>query len=111
MLRRKIRPQWAFLADYLSSPKFMLDYSDIFDFWTHPDTASNPILHVGLGVEVTLLDILALRAGFGDGYFSAGVGIDLSVMQFGLTMYGRELSSQPGLQPNYNLLLSTVFRY
>ena len=104
-------PQWAFLSDYFSSPKFMLDYSDIFDFWTHPDSASNPILHVGLGMEVTLLDILAMRVGFGDGYFSAGVGIDLAVMQFGLTMYGQELSSQPGLRPNYNLLLSSVFRF
>ncbi len=104
-------PKWAFLEDYVSSPKFMLDYSDMLDFWTHPDTARNPVLHVGLGVEVTVLDILDLRGGFGDGYFSAGAGIDLTVVQFGLTMYGQELSTQPGLRPNYDLLVSTLFRY
>jgi hypothetical protein len=106
-----LTPRLGFLENYLSNPKIMLDYGDIIDFWTHPDTASNPILHVGLGVEVTLLDVLALRGGFGDGYFSAGAGINLTAFRLDLTMFGRELSTQPGLRPSYNLIMSTTFRY
>lgn len=104
-------PQLGFLEEYLSSPKLMLDYSDIVDFWTHPDTASNPLLHIGLGAEIILLDVLALRAGFGDGYFSAGFGMNLTVFRLDLTMFGRELSLEPGLRPNYNLIVSLLFRY
>ena len=104
-------PRLGFLDEYMSNLKLMLDYGDIFDFWTHPDTASNPLLHFGLGAEVTLLDVLAVRAGFGDGYFSAGLGMNLTAFHFDLTMFGRELSTEPGLRPQFNLIVSTLFRY
>ena len=104
-------PRLGFLESYVSSPKFMLDYGDMIDFWTHPDTASNPVLHFGLGAEVTLLDVLAVRAGFGDGYFSAGLGFNLTAFRLDLAMYGRELSGEPGLRPSYNLIMSMSFRY
>ena len=104
-------PQLGFLQDYLSAPKLMLDYSDMLDFWTHPDTANNPLLHLGLGVEAILLDVLALRGGFGDGYFSAGFGLNLSAFRFDLTMFGHELGLEPGQRPNYNLIVSLLFRY
>jgi hypothetical protein len=104
-------PQLGFLEAYMSNLKLMLDYRDIFDFWTHPATASNPLLHFGLGAEVTLLDVLAVRAGFGDGYFSAGLGMNLTAFHLDLTMFGRELSTEPGLRPQFNLIVSTLFRY
>jgi hypothetical protein len=104
-------PHIAFLEAYMSSPKIMLDYSDMVDFLTHPDTATNPFLHLGLGAEVTMLDVLAVRAGFGDGYFSAGVGINLAAFRIDVTMFGRELSTEPGLRPSYNLIMSFLFRY
>jgi hypothetical protein len=104
-------PPLGALSSYLSDLKVALDYSDILDFLTHPSTAANPVLHVGLGAEVVLLDILALRAGFGDGYFSAGLGLNLTVFRLNLTMYGSELSSEPGLRPAYNLLVGFEFRY
>jgi len=104
-------PRLGFLDAYMSNLKLMLDYRDIFDFWTHPATASNPLLHFGLGAEVTLLDVLAVRAGFGGGYFSAGLGMNLTAFHLDLTMFGRELSSEPGLRPQFNLIVSTLFRY
>jgi hypothetical protein len=104
-------PRLEFLDPYVSSPKIMLDYNDMLDFWTHPDTASNPLLHLSLGAEVILLNVLAVRAGFGDGYFSAGLGLNLTVFRLDLSMFGRELSTEPGLRPSYNLILSTLFRY
>jgi hypothetical protein len=104
-------PQLEMLRPYITSLKVMLDYSDILDFWTHPATTSNPILHVGTGIELTVLRILALRAGLGDGYFSAGAGVNLTMFQLDLAIYGNELSTEPGLRPVYNLMLGLEFRY
>jgi hypothetical protein len=104
-------PHFEVLDRYLSDLKIMLDYNDIFDFWTHPATASNPLLHFALGAEATLLDVLAVRTGFGDGYFSAGLGMNLTAFRFDLAMFGRELSTEPGLRPSFNLIISTQFRY
>ncbi len=104
-------PRLGALEAYMTGLKVMLDYSDILDFLTHAATATNPVLHIGLGVEAVLLKVLALRAGFGDGYFSAGLGIDLTAFKFNVTMYGSELSTEPGLRPAYNLLAGLEFRY
>ena len=96
---------------FVTSLKIMLDYSDIFDFLMHPATASNPILHLGAGVEVVTLRILALRVGLGDGYFSAGLGVNLTAFQLDFAVFGSELSLEPGLHPVYNVMLGLAFRY
>jgi hypothetical protein len=90
--------------------KFFVDYSDILDFLTHPDTSRNPFLHIGAGAELTLLEILALRGGFYDGYFSAGFGLDLTFVRIDLSLFGRELSAEPGMRPVYNVMLGVLFR-
>jgi hypothetical protein len=89
----------------------LLTYDDILDFLTHPATATNPVLHVGVGVEVVMLEILALRGGFNEGLFAAGLGVDLSVFQLSLSMFGTEESSQPGVAPAYNVLLGLGFSF
>ncbi|HEY9594237.1 MAG TPA: hypothetical protein VHE79_07160 [Spirochaetia bacterium] len=104
-------PHFEFLDRYISSLKLMLDYNDILDFLTHPSTATNPILHVSAGVEITMLQILALRGGFGDGYFAAGLGLNLTAFRFNVSMYGSELSTEPGLRPAYNLLVGMQYIY
>ncbi len=104
-------PSLGALEPYIGGLKVLLDYQDILDFITHPDTASNPVLHADLGVEFQLLQILAVRAGFYQGYFSAGVGLNLTIFRLNLTMYGSELSLEPGLRPAYNLILGLEFRY
>jgi len=104
-------PRLGFLERYVTNLKLMLDYSDILDFVTHAATATNPVLHVGIGAEVVVLQILALRAGFNEGYFSAGLGLNLTYFSLNLTMFGSELSTEPGLHPVYNLLVGLEFRY
>ncbi len=103
-------PSLGFFDRFISGVKIFLDYSDILDFVTHPDTARNPFLHIGAGAEITLLEIMALRGGFYDGYFSAGFGLDLSIVRIDLSMFGRELSGEPGVLPSYNVLLGLLFR-
>lgn len=89
----------------------LLTYDDIFDFLTNPTEATNPILHVGLGVEMVMLEALSLRAGFNQGLFAAGLGLDLTVFQLNLSMFGTEQSAQPGLAPLYNVLLGVGFSF
>jgi hypothetical protein len=96
---------------FVSDMKIMLDYSDILDFAVHPDTATNPILHLGVGVEVELLEVLCLRGGFYQGLFSAGLGINLSIFQLDIAMFGTELGIEPGLLPAYNVIISLKFVY
>ncbi|GAB1456136.1 hypothetical protein MASR2M48_14430 [Spirochaetota bacterium] len=87
----------------------LLDYTNILDLFVV--LPRNPILNVGLGIELTLLDILSLRAGIKDALPTAGLGIDLSFCTFSLAMYGKELGMEPGSRPVYNLLVSFEFRY
>jgi hypothetical protein len=103
-------PGLGFLDRVISRFKLFAEYGDILDFVTHPATARNPFLHIGLGTELTLLEILAFRGGFYDGYFSAGLGLDLSFMRLDLSMFGRELSGEPGLRPVFNVILGALFR-
>jgi hypothetical protein len=103
------KPSLGRLSRYVSDLKLMVDYSDILDFLTHPESAANPILHVGLGAELVLLDVLSLRGGFSQGLLSAGLGLDLTVFTLNLSMFGAELSPEPGLRPVFNFLLGIQF--
>jgi len=73
----------------------MADYNDIFDFLIYPADARNPLLHIGLGAELTLLKIVKLRAGFYQLLPSGGLSLDLSVVALDLAVFGREKSTQP----------------
>lgn len=103
-------PTLGFLSRFITDFKVLLDYNDMFDFLLNPGAVKHPILHLGLGLELTMLDILSLRGGFYQGLFAAGLGIDITVFTLNLSMYGSELSSEPGLNPAYNIMLGLEFR-
>ncbi|MFH2113474.1 MAG: hypothetical protein ABIJ86_03065 [Spirochaetota bacterium] len=86
-----------------------LDYRDILDLLT--PVPRNPILNVGLGAELILLDILSFRAGINDALLAAGFGLDLSFFSLSLAMYGSELGLEPGKRPSYNVVIALDFRY
>lgn len=103
-------PKIRFLGQNLSDLKLMVDYNDALGFLTHPTTAKNPLLNIGIGSEITLLRILDLRAGFYQGLFSAGFGVNLKYVEIDTAMFGNELSTQPGVAPVFNILLGISFR-
>ncbi len=94
---------------FISDIKVYLDYYDVLDFWLYPTEAINPILHIGIGTEISMLSILDVRAGFNQGLLSAGLGLDLYYFKMNLAMFGTELSTEPGLQPVYNIQLGFEF--
>lgn len=104
-------PKLGALENVVSDFKVMLDYNDILDFLLYPATATHPLLHIGVGVEAQFLKILSIRAGFYQGYFNAGLGMDLHIFTLNASMFGRELSSEPGLRPVYNLMIGLEFRF
>jgi hypothetical protein len=102
-------PRFSFLDRYLSGFAFMLDYKDALDFIVSPATSRNPILHVGIGCELTLLEVLDISVGLNEGLFSAGFGLDFSWFSIRTAMYGRELSPEPGMNPVFNLMMTLDF--
>jgi len=103
-------PRLGVFGRFIDDLRFTLDYTDILDFLTHPESASNPILHVSLGAELRILEILMIRGGFNQGLFAAGLGLDLTIFGLNIAMYGTELSSEPGLRPVYNAQVGINFR-
>lgn len=102
-------PRFSILSAMGANIEMLLDYTNILDlFGALP---RNPILNVGVGLELTLLDILSLRAGIKDALPAAGLGIDLTFLTFSLAMHGKELGIEPGSRPVYNLLVALEFRY
>ncbi len=95
---------------FVSRVRFYADYYDILDFWLYPSLATNPLLHIGLGSDVTILEILNLRVGFYQGLFSAGFGLNLHYFVLDAAMFGTELSTEPGLHPVYNIQLGISFK-
>ena len=94
----------------ISDIKVLLDYTDILDFWVYPELSTNPVLHVGFGTEITLMEILDLRVGLAQGLFAGGIGLDLHYFILNAAMFGTERSTEPGLSPVYNLQLGFEFR-
>jgi hypothetical protein len=99
----------SFLSPWISRLIIALDYRNFLDLLAL--IPRNPILNVGIGLELVLMDILSLRAGIADGLPSAGFGLDLVFMRLDCSMYGKELGLDPGVQPVYAIAFSLIFRY
>lgn len=92
---------------FLSGAKLLFSYYDVLDYFID---SKNPVLNLGVGLEIVLLEILSVRGGFHDGLFAAGFGMDLSLLQISFAMYGTELSSEPGLRPTFNAMVGIEVR-
>ncbi|MDR0475034.1 MAG: hypothetical protein LBH43_15345 [Treponema sp.] len=98
-----------FLDRYISGMVFMADYRDVLSFLQA--IPRNPILNIGLGVEIKMLNVLTLRLGIGDALPSVGFGLELSFMIMDFAIRGKELGLDPGIQPVYGFDLGFLFRY
>ena len=98
-----------FLDRYISSLKIMADYHDFLDIFSL--IPRNPVLNIGIGVEVALLNALSFRFGVSDALPAFGIGLDLSFMILDLAIFGRELGLDPGKQPVYAMSIGMLFRY
>ncbi|HOX33449.1 MAG TPA: hypothetical protein PLB91_14055 [Spirochaetales bacterium] len=97
------------LARYVDDFILFLDYADILGLFE--PIPRNAVLNLRLGAEARVLDILSLRLGMNEALLAAGVGLDLSVVQVEMAVFGEELGLDPGDRPSYNLLLGFDFLY
>ncbi len=105
------RPQLDRVGRYITDFRLMLDYQDMIDFLTYPYAPTHPLLHISLGCELQLLEIVYLRAGFYHLLPGAGFGLDLSLFSLSMALFGRELSSEPWGNPFYNFAIGMEFKY
>lgn len=97
------------LTTYIDGFTILADYNDIFDFIIYPAGARNLLLHFGLGMEITLLKVVKLRAGFYQLLPSGGLSIDLSFFTLDFAVFGRELSKKPWTTPVYGYMAGIRF--
>jgi hypothetical protein len=98
-----------FLHRYISSLAVMVDYQNFMDLFSL--IPRNPVLNIGIGVELVLLNVLSLRAGIADALPALGFGLDLSFMKIDFSIRGKELGLEPGMQSTYGVDLGLLFRY
>jgi hypothetical protein len=105
----KYRIRSTFLDRYISDFVVLADYHDFLDLAAL--IPRNPILNIGLGMELKVLESLSFRAGIYDALPAAGFGLDLGFMGLDCSIYGRELGLDPGIHPVYGLDIGLLFRY
>ena len=103
------KPRFPVLERYITGLVFALDYRDLLDLFSL--IPRHPILNVGFGVELVLLDVLSFRAGISDALPCAGFGLDLKFMRFDFTMRGIEYGLDPGFNSIFAMDLGLLFRY
>lgn len=80
-------------------PAFDYRYAD------RTDIAIGKKVHLGVEVDMPILD---LRVGLNQGYYTAGVGLDMALMRIDLATYGVELGAYPGQQEDRRYVLQAT---
>ncbi|HVK61938.1 MAG TPA: hypothetical protein VM432_10325 [Bdellovibrionales bacterium] len=73
---------------------------------TRTDVQQGKKIHLGLEVDLMLL---ALRAGLNQGYYTAGVGLDIGPLRIDAATYGVELGEYPGQQEDRRYVAQITF--
>jgi hypothetical protein len=105
----KYRIRSVTIERYISSITVMADYRNFLDLFSL--IPRNPILNVGLGLELKVLNALSFRFGIADALPAFGIGLELSFATLDLAIRGKELGLDPGVQPTYALDMGLLFRY
>jgi hypothetical protein len=110
-----IRPQVNVGAAYTFTPwkyaalSLMLDYRDLVNIFTNDYTTRNPILNIGFGAEVQIINFIYARLGVNDMLPAVGIGFDVKALKINAALYGKEASNEPGGMSTYALDLSFNF--
>jgi hypothetical protein len=96
------------IEKYISAITIMADYRDFLDLFSL--ISRNPILNVGLGLEIKVLNALSFRFGLTDALPAFGMGLNLSFVTLDFAIHGKELGLDPGVQPAYALDLGLLVR-
>lgn len=73
-----------------------------FKFLNRDDVQLGNKIHLGVEIDMPILDI---RAGFNQGYYTAGAGLDFGLFRFDVATYGVELGEYPGQREDRRYVL------
>ncbi len=90
---------------------FMVDYKNLVMLLDGNPASRNPVLNLSLGTELTLFDVLSLRAGLNEMYLNAGFGVRVKNVTFDFAAFGKELGLEPGSLPQMNVSLAFSVNY
>jgi hypothetical protein len=77
----------------VTNATFAIDYVDIFNQF---DQDNDIAKRIRLGVECKFLDIIFVRAGLYQGYFTAGLNLEARVVRLDLLTYAEEVGAYAG---------------
>ena len=98
-----------FIDRYFTSLTIMADYHDLLDILS--PVPRNPVLNAGVGLEMTVLNVLSFRFGVNDALPAFGLGLNLNILTLDMAIFGRELGIDPGRNSTYGLGIGVLFRY
>jgi hypothetical protein len=80
-----------------SGVAFAFDWRDIISTFQQDDYQKrNAQLNIGLGMEISLIDIFKIRLGMSEMLPAFGIGVDLGTFKFDAAYYGKEFGLEPG---------------
>jgi hypothetical protein len=79
-------------------------------FSDNPYFVRNPALGIGMGLQLSLIDIFKIRIGMNEMLPAFGFGVDLGPFEIDIAYYGKELGLEPGQLPTAALDLTIAFR-
>lgn len=88
-------------------PQIHLDFKDIANVILEEKSL---LLLPHLGLELALFDIVTIRGGFAEGYFSAGMGINVLFLDLNLAFFTRENGDFPGEIPGSSSVIELAVR-
>ena len=87
----------------------MADYRDFINLFK--EDRRHPLFNLSLGMEISLLEILKLRAGMSDLLPSGGFGIDMKFMTLDVAVRGKQLGKDIGENIALAFDVGFLFRY
>lgn len=101
-------PQQMIIGGSLTVDALLVSVTPSIDYaWAdRPDIQLGNKIHLGVEVD---LPLLALRAGFNQGYYTAGASVDIGPITVDAATYGVELGEYPGQKEDRRYMVEATF--
>jgi hypothetical protein len=116
--RRSVTPRasagvsWKMLSPfwhrYFSDITLSVDYIGLLEHLS--ENPRDPLLNIGAGCEIRMLEVFWLRAGFKDMQPGGGIGINFTFMTVDISFYGKELGTRPNQYATWSASVNISFR-
>lgn len=109
----KIGRFWAGAPNFLANTGVTVafDWHNITNAFQQDDYIKrNAVLDIGVGLQISLMDMIKIRIGMNEMLPAVGLGLKFGLFELDVAYYGKELGLEPGQLPAPALDLSIAFR-